>query len=615
MKNNFKKVISVLSAAAILTALAVPSVFADGTALDAVNAADADTIAAAVASVVTESGKFDYSVLPSCDQNEINERMLSGIPYADNDALYAAYQTALENTTQVDRALYKPELIEDFSNLDSGWTQSNPVPYIGSPGKIDTNILRNLNISGNETSFMEVWGAPFGEGGNQYISRVLGNPYCIVSGYMYYSNINNMPKVYYGIEGSSRNYYIGNGGTDGAYRYNNGSQWISDIAENDNAWHKVVFDGLTAPGKIKGYFDGQLLFTAEDTMTTLKVGCLDTINDGFYIFCLDNISIAVSKPAEELLESFNENPVTEESLSGILAAINKDRALFESLPECDRKAIASDTEKGRPYDNADALADAYQTALEKATGVDEDKYTVLWTEDFSNYSNDDWTASGSLRGNAIGSELLSGIGDQSRQSINISGEKCSAGFVGASLAGTPGDVNYITRSVDEENSVVTAYFYDMMNDGNARYNIKVNDNTWVGRSDSGDKYTYAAGGAVAASNIQTGKGWHKVVFDAATNSELMNIYLDGVLIAQSSEKVKYVQLGNQWVDEGYDIVWMDNISVAAEKKTERLTIKKGLTEIDTLPSSGSIRICFWEHSFPVRLRHSMMFVHIGHRMR
>lgn len=66
MKNNFKKVISILPAAAILTTLVVPSVFADGTTLDAVNAADADTIAAAVASVVTESGKFDYSVYHPC---------------------------------------------------------------------------------------------------------------------------------------------------------------------------------------------------------------------------------------------------------------------------------------------------------------------------------------------------------------------------------------------------------------------------------------------------------------------------------------------------------------------------------------------------------------------
>ncbi len=562
MKKSFKRVISILSAAALSSSIAVPVVFADS-ALTAVNGATADTIGDAVASVVTESGKFDYSVLPACDRTEINERMLAGAPYSDDAALYAAYQKALEYTTQVDRDKYGVEIIEDFSNLDANWTKSSPEPYIGSPGTIDTSILRNLNISGNETSFMEVWGAPFGNGGNQWIARDLNDPYCIVSGYMYYSNINGMPKVYYSIKGNSENNYgIGNGGDDGEYRYNDGTSWGNNIAENDNAWHKVEFDGLTEPGKIKGYLDGQLLFTVEDTMKSLKVGCLDSNNDGYYIFCMDNISVATSKPEGELMDIFNANPVTELSLGNMFAVMGKDKDLFESLPGCDRTKVVSILEAARPYDDAVALATAYQSALETATGVDTSQYNVLWTEDFSNYSTDNWTVTGTLHGGAIGTDSMLGI---ARKSLNITDESYSAGFVGASLISN--NVNYIKRTVSEPNSIVTAYFNDNANDTvNSFYNIKVNDHTWIGCSGGDNQYSYEANAGVALTGVTKGNNaWHKVVFDGTTDPSVTAIYLDGQKIAESSEKIVYVQMGNQWNNPGYDVVWMDHVSVAAPK--------------------------------------------------
>lgn len=140
MKKGFKRVVSTLVAFALSSSLAAPFAIADDTTLNAVNSATADTIAAAVANVVADSGKFDYSVLPECDQKEINDRMLKGGTYASNEDLYAAYQSALEKTTQVDTDLYAVELIEDFSNLDSGWTKSNPEPYVGATGQIDASL-------------------------------------------------------------------------------------------------------------------------------------------------------------------------------------------------------------------------------------------------------------------------------------------------------------------------------------------------------------------------------------------------------------------------------------------------------------------------------------------
>ncbi|MDD6763376.1 MAG: hypothetical protein PUD92_07105, partial [Clostridiales bacterium] len=599
-----KKLTALLSSTALTFSLFVPAVSADqSTVLEAINAATGETIEAAVKSYLEEAGKTEpYASLPACDRTEINERILGNIKYDDYDALSSAYQTALEYTTQVDKSLYKEEFVEDFSSLDAGWIQSQNPPYVGSES-MHTDKHKYLNISGNDTSYMGVWGPDLQTsdvyGGNQYITRTLNNPYCIVSGYMYYSSINGNPKAYYGIEGQNNSYWIGTGGGDGEYRYKNGTSWVNNIAANDEAWHKVVYDGLTKPGKIMAYFDGKLQFTVEDKMTELKVGCLDpNANGGLYIVCFDNISVASAKDGvAELWENFNASTITEKTLKAMMTSMGKDGETFSELPGCDKTAIVADLEAKRPFKSIDELRASYQEALENTTGIDIDptKYSTLLMVDFSNYSNANWTETGmSFRGNQIGTGYMDGIGNQVRKTLNITGEDYSAGFVGGSLASVdengPPNANYIKRAISDSNSIVTAYFYDNMNDGTPRYNIKVNDKTWVGRTDNSGYFSYAMNESLALTSVTVGTGWHKVVFDGLTNSGTVTVYLDGTQIGQTNQKIEYLQLGNEWTDAGFDIVWMDNISVAVEKREETLSVTCKGSEITALPATGTVQV-------------------------
>jgi len=121
-----KKIIAIIMVASVFLSFFTPVSASEESVTSSINGATVSTIAAALGEYLDESGNAGvYHTLPECDQTNINERMLAGIPYADYAAVDAAYQKALEYATQVDLDVYNEVFVEDFSNLDSGWTQTN----------------------------------------------------------------------------------------------------------------------------------------------------------------------------------------------------------------------------------------------------------------------------------------------------------------------------------------------------------------------------------------------------------------------------------------------------------------------------------------------------------
>lgn len=610
MKTNIKKLAAMVIAAAMSASMMMPA-YAETTGLEAINAATRETIATAVSQYVVEVGKTDpYGVLPECDQNEINGRILENAPYSSDEELAAAFQTALEYTTQVDKDWYDTVLLEDFSTgkIDTTvWSVPEKSPFITNKNITSTVESKSLNISGTDDMSMAVWGKSVTvttddagttqTGGKQYLQKKITDPNVIITGY-FYNTRSDAVNTYYEFRINGKNgYRVGGFETKKNYVYSidAGTTW-KKIKPLDTAWHKVEFDGATKPGYVTGYFDGVEIFTVAATIEELYVGTFSSL-DNFTIFFTDNITIAKPKSNADFLADLNSKELTESNVKRATRFIGQSEP-YASLPECDRIEIAERLEAGRPYASIDDLTAAYQTALEYTTGVDEDNYTEAWSEDFSQgLDAEKWTTGGTLVEGAVGEAQPTGIGDV-RKSLNISGtEDASLGIFGASTAGS---ANYVTRTVENSKSIVTVYFYDLNNDVSyPRFGVYLNDDCAITRSDASGYYGYFVNGVGNASSITATQGWHKVVFDGLTDETgLVTAYLDGNEIFQTDKPIEKIQVGNSFGVTGYGVFWVDNISVATEKLAEKVTITNRGNEITdgTLPANATVivQIENWE---------------------
>ena len=235
-------------------------------------------------------------------------------------------------------------------------------------------------------------------------------------------------------------------------------------------------------------------------MERIEIGSLFDNAGGFSVAAVDNISIAVKKSEADILTDFNANTVTQSRLRSFLNITTKSGDIFASLVDCDRSLIVNKIEASRPYESIEAFETAYQSILEEVSGEFGTGYTVAWQEDFDNGLSSDWTVTGTLRGNSVGTGDMDGIG-YPRYSLDISGENASAGFVGAALIDY--NTNYITRTVSNPHSVVTLYFNDVQNDSTPSYYFKINDNDYIGRSNvSGSNYSYWHNGVQKDTQVQ-----------------------------------------------------------------------------------------------------------------
>ncbi len=351
----------------------------------------------------------------------------------------------------------------------------------------------------------------------------------------------------------------------------------------------IYIQVITQNGRVSTYINNELVNTvaAGERIALPKLYFTEA-------YCgIDDVSCTPISAAEAVNAA--EDSDIEATIKGIV--VQSGKFDYTLLPICDRNAISAEILAGIPYTSDSAFFEAYADALESAVTAGGDGYELLWKEDFSNFSTAKWSEIGSLHSRAIGDEKI--FSDLDRKSINIRDEKASAGFLGASHVG--GDLNYIKRDVSSANSIVTCYFYDVMNDNVAAYyTIGINGKTWIGRSDGTDFYTYAAGGEPTWTGVRKSAMWHKVEFDGISEPGTTKMYLDGTLVGTSSEPIEYVQIGNPWIENNYNVVYMDCVSVAIpETKKEKLVIKNGNTEITDgkLPSTGNVTVAVENSKF------------------
>lgn len=303
MKTSIKKIAAIISAVALSATMLIP-VYASTT-LDGINSATSETIAAAVSAYLTEVEKTElYNKLPACDQEEINERILENAPYADDAALAAAYQTALEYTTQVDKDLYDTVLLEDFSKgtIDTDvWQIGENSPFVGKEDIFDDLERKSLNISGADNMSMATWGRSLKvdvdgtqqAGGKQYLIKAIDDPNVIITGYFYNANTTNEVD-YYEFRINERTYRVGVVGEKYYVYYNNSNEPVKIGSVDKNTWHKVEFDGVSKPGYITAYFDGTEIFDVEAKMEELRFGTFAS-TASYCVFFTDNITIAKPK--------------------------------------------------------------------------------------------------------------------------------------------------------------------------------------------------------------------------------------------------------------------------------------------------------------------------------
>ncbi len=572
MKKTLRKVISVLSAAAIFASIAVPCAFAENELFDKMNTATEAQIASVLQEVVTASGKLDYTILPECDKTAVETKMydMAG-GFESNEEVYVAYQKALESATRVDEDKYGTLWVEDFSNYSTAnWTTTGNTKaeqvgnneYIPYPG----NPLRRYSLNITDESYSLVYGAGdvavCGANGEYSFTRAIAEPKSIVTAYICSGNDQGGRSFSVRV---SESIWIGSNGNGSTYSWANGSDMLGSeiLIDTESKWHKLVFDGMAEDGKVKIYYDGTLVGTATGSIEYLQAQSWG--GSGYHYLFLDNISVAVNKSVLEkpTLEQINSGIVNEGTIGEALS--ESDKAVFTSLPQCDRTELVKIISDNTPYTDAEAFLAAYKKAFKFTTFVNTDKYDTLWAEDFSNWDINDWQIGGALKNGSIGTEKI--YEDPARQYFGNE-EKASAAFMGTT--DNDNNTNYIKRAVTGDNAIATVYFSDSMNQVGS-YSIKVNDKTWIGKTGDEGFYKFSEGdGNVASTEVAATTGWHKVVFDSIDVPGTTKMYLDGTLVGTSQEAISYVQVGNEWNDGGWNYVWMDNISVATVNTSKLL---------------------------------------------
>lgn len=627
MKTSIKKLAALVAAAAVSASMMVPA-YAEETAREVINGATNETIATAMSQyLLADTSKLAlYSNLPECDRNEINERVLKNIPYADDAALDSAYQTAIEYTTQVDGEYYDTVHLEDFADgFDTEvWNVTNTAysPEVSDKAvsvtlsdgtTVVTKERQSLNISGEENSSMFTWNRRStvdGKlGGQQTLTTSLEDPNVVITSYFKLANLdangNNYWELRINNEDADNRVRIGAVGSVNASKfiYSSGKDNFKDkeIADFDSNWHKVEIDGASEPGYITGYFDGQKLFTVAGTINTLALGIFSSKTDHDSMAFTDNISIATLKPEDNFLAKFNGEAVSEKHVKFALPYINKSESLYSSLPECDRTEIVERLESGRPYATIDALKTAYQTALEYTTQVDKDLYTEVLLEDFADgIDTEVWTVSENAP--VAGSTTIAG---NARQAINISGtDNMSMAKWGPSLAvgeinSQKGGVQNIYKEIEDSNVAISGYFYHANHDGYNYFQYSVNDTYKIGAFGTDQYYVYTADGKTWTRIAPFDKKWHKVEFDGITEPGFITAYFDGEVLFRIAAEITSLRVGSTDKLAGYDIFFADNISIATEKKEEKVTISSRGVEIEgtKIPSNVTtlaVKVDNWE---------------------
>ena len=543
----------------------------------------------------TDKDSGVFSVLPDCDREAIVAELENGRPYADVSAFETAYQEALEKTTIADTENYNIVLNEDFSNLDESWKQTNIDSGLIGNGKFKTN-RESLDVKGTGENYSAHFCGTSLVNHINYIERAIDDPNSVITFYAKISNNTNVSiqaafddTQGVGTHAEANARRIKNINGSGTSERVDTSKYIGLSTTN---WNKIVIDGTTG-GKVSCYVNGALLSTVDGKISNLKIGSIFDYA-GYSVVAVDNVTIAVEKAAEEALPTFNDGTVTEETLTKMLKYTTYGTELYNSLPECDRVAIAAELENGRPYADIPAFETAYQKALINATQTNPEMYNIEWQEDFSGGLTSDWTVTGSLIANAVGVGNVSGL---TRASLNISGnETASVGFVGASVANT--GVNYIERAILHPNSIVTVYFYDCENDKTPCIDVSVNDHCSIGVYGANKYYCYNVDGTWKNTSIERKAGWHKVVFDSLSMPGVVSGYLDGVEVMQKETDIVRVSVGNASASASYNVEFVDNITVAVNKSTETFRFMNRRVEVtDTLPSADRITLTIEEPEY------------------
>ena len=196
---------------------------------------------------------------------------------------------------------------------------------------------------------------------------------------------------------------------------------------NQPKWTKIRLDGISEPGKVRAYIDGMLchIFTGE--IDRVRIGQLNT-NSGYMVASVDNVSIAQYKVGKEVIEKFNREATSVDSLLEVLSYSDVSTAVYSLLPESDRIEIAERVDAEKLYNSIAQIAQCYKKALEYTTQADWSVYNQVLLEDFSSNSlnTNGWT-SGDLRDGAVGNGSMQGIGIGC-ETLNISGTENSAVF-------------------------------------------------------------------------------------------------------------------------------------------------------------------------------------------
>ena len=542
---------------------------------EAINNATSSTIAEAVGEYLSESGNDGlYNILPECDKTEINERILKGVPYSDYAAIDAEYKKALEYTTGVDPDKYNKVFEEDFSDIDSEWTQTNIISGAIGNGRINGTNRSSLAITDEDSSFMFFGGAINPKNAN-YIERNIDNPKSVIT--MYLKVVNNNALSFTATFDGEQGICLKNTGVS-VHTLPNTTIKDTGVDFSADNWNKIVFDGTSA-GEVKCYVNGELAATYGGNITKLSVGTMFNFAS-YSVIAVDNITIAEEKPDTSFIDKFNSNPVTAESFSDVLSS--ESYAIFNKLPDCDKTELIAGIEKGKPYADKNEIKVEYEDLLIKVTQYDTDKYEADFIENFGNGITSAWESS---KKPSVGSFLNNTV-----DSLNIEGaEEKSAIFWGASVSASNGEdkitgANQSIKKEIAENSRVSLYFWDPRNDKSAFLGIRVNDKLLVGAYGVSDNYTFSTSGdgAWKESKVAKSTGWHKVVFDGAEKPGMVSVYLDGELLATAEGTTQYLEIGNLWANAGYAYFAVDNITVARKfiPKAQNVKIKDRKTSLE-----------------------------------
>ena len=348
--------------------------------------------------------------------------------------------------------------------------------------------------------------------------------------------------------------------------------WSTAPANTDNR-HRVPVSVLANQSAARLLIKSRWLmdYLVDDIYTvTLCKGLSFTYNGVTYELLQDKKFSANSGFSSVLVDAINS--ATADTIADAVAGYRTKAKItdaYNSLPAYDVEAINNIIISGAPYADFTAVATAYDSALKKVvTGADGKSYNLAWQEDFSNGLDENlWTVTGTLRNGAVGADAVPYI-DIPRKNLDINGEQASIILTGGVLV--TGGTNYITRNVENPESVVTVYFYDEDNSNPQRFNISINDTcaiTSTNKTTDSPYYTYLLDGETTDTTVKVSKGWHKVVFDGAAKKGVVTAYLDNVKVWESTSQIEYLKVGNIWTDGGHNVYWVDQISVATKIPT------------------------------------------------